>query len=408
LQPEIKKLQEKAEAYQSQEKEMQANVQEEEIRLKKLTQHTQEQQIIYLNLTSQEKELTQKRQFIEQSVHEAESFIADREKRVIANEGQIKLLQKESKEIEAELETAYQERDEAEKQKNEIEKQVQELRSAFQSSEAELKKRQRLWNQARERVQELELRIKEFQVKLSSIREQLEEKYGKEALQLDLKSLDPAISIQDIQTEIEDIRLKLERLGDVNPLAVKEYDKEKERLDFLESQRADLLSARDQLLETIHKLNTTARKQFMETFQKIQINFQRVFQEFFEGGKAELMLVESRDPLEANIDIEITHKGKQLNTLSLLSAGEKTLTAISLLFAIYLVKPSPFCILDEVDAPLDDVNISRFTKALNLFSKDTQFILVTHNKKTMEAAHSIYGVTMEEQGVSKVVSVRFD
>jgi chromosome segregation protein len=146
----------------------------------------------------------------------------------------------------------------------------------------------------------------------------------------------------------------------------------------------------------------------METFEKIQFNFQRVFQEFFEGGKAELKLIESRDPLEANIDISITHKGKQLNTLSLLSAGEKTLTAISLLFAIYLVKPSPFCILDEVDAPLDDVNIGRFTKALNLFAKDTQFILVTHNKKTMEATNSIYGVTMEEQGVSKVVSVRFD
>jgi chromosome segregation protein len=408
LEPKIQKLREKAEAYQSQEKTVQADVQEAEKHLKELTRQTQEQQIAYLNLTSREKELNQRREFIVQSVQEAEKFIADREKRVIENEGQIKLLQKESKEIEADLETAYQERDEAEKQKNEIEKHVQELRSIIQSSEVELKKRQRLWNQARERVQELELRIKEFQVKLSSIREQLEEKYRAEALQFDLKSLDPAISIHDIQTEIEEIRLKLERLGDVNPLAVKEYDKEKERLDFLESQRSDLLSARDQLLETIHKLNTTARKQFMETFEKIQVNFQRVFQEFFEGGKAELKLIESRDPLEANIDISITHKGKQLNTLSLLSAGEKTLTAISLLFAIYLVKPSPFCILDEVDAPLDDVNIGRFTKALNLFSRDTQFILVTHNKKTMEATNSIYGVTMEEQGVSKVVSVRFD
>ena len=146
----------------------------------------------------------------------------------------------------------------------------------------------------------------------------------------------------------------------------------------------------------------------MEVFEKIQRNFQRVFQEFFNGGTAELVLIESRDPLEANIDIIITHKGKQLKTLTLLSAGEKTLTAISLLFAIYLVKPSPFCILDEVDAPLDDVNISRLTKALSLFAKETQFILVTHNKKTMESAKMLYGVTMEEVGVSKIVSVKFD
>ena len=140
----------------------------------------------------------------------------------------------------------------------------------------------------------------------------------------------------------------------------------------------------------------------------MQKNFQRVFQEFFNGGSAVLELVESRDPLEANIDINVTHKGKQLKTLTLLSAGEKTLTAISLLFAIYLVKPSPFCILDEVDAPLDDVNITRLTQALSLFSLYTQFILVTHNKKTMEAAKMLYGVTMEEVGVSKIVSVKFD
>jgi len=408
LQPEIQKLQEKAEAYQSQEKEAQAKVQEAEKQLKELTQKTQQDQIAYLNLASREKEFVQKLQFTEQSIKEAENFIAEREKRVVENEGQIKILQQESGNIETELETAYKDRDGAEQQKNEIEKHVQETRSTIQSSEVELKKRQRLWSQARERVQELELRIKELQVKLGSVQEQLQEKYGDQALEFDLKTIDPNISVHEVQNEIEEIRLKLERLGDVNPLAVKEYDKEKERLEFLNSQRDDLISARDQLLETIHKLNTTARKQFMETFVKIQVNFQRVFQEFFEGGKAELMLIESRDPLEANIDIAITHKGKKLNTLTLLSAGEKTLTAISLLFAIYLVKPSPFCILDEVDAPLDDVNISRFTKALNLFSRDTQFILVTHNKKTMEATDSIYGVTMEEQGVSKVVSVKFD
>lgn len=408
LLPDIRALQEKQEAYQAQEKIALAEVQEAEKRFKELSKATQEQQIIYLNLASREKELLQQLQFLEQSERDALEYQGDRERKILENQGQVEELQKENLQIEQALEGAYRERDGVEQQKNEIEKQVQELRAHIQIAEGELKKRQKLWNQARERIQELELRIKELQVKLATVSEQVAEKYGAAALEFDIKSLDPALSLAEVQTGIEELKEKLERLGEVNPLAIKEYEQEKERLSFLTTQREDLLSARDQLLETIQKLNSTARKQFMDTFRQIEANFQRVFQEFFEGGKAELMLIESRDPLEANIDISVTHKGKQLNTLALLSAGEKTLTAISLLFAIYLVKPSPFCILDEVDAPLDDVNIARFTKALSLFARDTQFILVTHNKKTMEATHSIYGVTMEEPGVSKVVSVKFD
>ncbi len=408
LQPELQQREEKLAAYQSQEKSAQEHQRETEAQLKEITKTTQEFQITYLNLGGQEKEGVQKLEFNNQGRKEAENFIADREQRILDGQSQIEILQKEVQQIEIDLKTLYKERDEAEKQKDKTEREFNELKSAIQLSEGELKKRQRLWNQARERVQELELHIKELDVKLSGIQEQIQEKYGAAAPDFNINELDPATSIDTIQQEIETLRYKLERLGDVNPLAIKEHEKEKERLDFLESQRADLLDARDQLVETISKLNDTARKQFMEVFEKIHANFQRVFKEFFEGGEAELSLIESRDPLEANIDIAVTHKGKRLNTLTLLSAGEKTLTAISLLFAIYLVKPSPFCILDEVDAPLDDVNIGRFTQALNLFARDTQFILVTHNKKTMEAAKSLYGVTMEEVGVSKVVSVRFD
>lgn len=406
--PEIRKLDEKAEAYKRQEQEAREKQQAAETALKSVTQETQTHQIAYLNLTSREKESVQKSQFVDQGSQDARQFINDREKRVLENQQQIEQLQSELKAIQEQLEVLYKERDAAEKEKNATEKEFQELRTTIQTMEGELKKKQRLWNQARERLQELELRKKEIQVKLSTIQEQMNEKYGDVEKEFDIKDLNPAVAIPDVQREIENLRIKIERLGDVNPLAIKEHEKEKERLDFLNNQRNDLLEARDQLVETIEKLNTTAREQFVEIFEKIQINFERVFQEFFDGGHAELVLIESKDPLEANIDIQVTHKGKKLNTLTLLSAGEKTLTAISLLFAIYLVKPSPFCILDEVDAPLDDVNISRLTQALRQFSRDTQFILVTHNKKTMEAAGSLYGVTMEEVGVSKVVSVRFD
>jgi chromosome segregation protein len=212
---------------------------------------------------------------------------------------------------------------------------------------------------------------------------------------------------QEAEDRIENLRLRINNLGPVNPLAVAEYDKEKERLDFLNKQRDDLLKAETSLMETINKINKTARNQFLETFEAIKINFEKVFKSFFENGEGTIMLDENDDPLEADIDIQVRTKGKRLQTLTLLSGGEKTLTAISLLFSIYLVKPSPFCILDEVDAPLDDVNIGRFTQALKSFTDNTQFIVVTHNKRTMEAASTMYGVTMEEEGVSKLVSVKF-
>jgi len=345
---------------------------------------------------------------VEQSIEDAGKYIDDRLTKITQYRQQVAELSEECQALEENLSQMYQERDDAEEQKNKVEQHLQELKSVIQMKEVELKKRQRLWNQARERVQELELKIREIEVKLEALEDQVKEKYGEEVLTIDIKELDPSLTLAGLQDDIQTLRNKLESLGDVNPLAIKEHEKEKERLNFLTTQKEDLLSARDQLLETIHQLNTTARKLFMETFEKIQVNFQSVFREFFEDGNAELVLVESRDPLEANIDIKITHKGKKLNALSLLSAGEKTLTAISLLFAIYLVKPSPFCILDEVDAPLDDINISRFTSAIRQFTKDTQFIIVTHNKKSMEAVNTLYGVTMEERGVSKVVSVKLD
>ncbi len=170
----------------------------------------------------------------------------------------------------------------------------------------------------------------------------------------------------------------------------------------------DLEQAIDSLQKTIDKINLTARKQFKETFGLIKTNFEKVFKSFFVNGEGSLALEEGVDPLEADIDIFVRPKGKRVQTLNLLSGGEKTLTAISLLFAIYLVKPSPFCILDEIDAPLDDVNIGRFTQALKDFSNETQFIVVTHNKRTMESADTLYGVTMEEEGLSKLVSVKFN
>ena len=179
------------------------------------------------------------------------------------------------------------------------------------------------------------------------------------------------------------------------------------RLSFLKEQREDLFGAESGITETIQKLDSEARRQFRDIFTQIRENYKKTYKLFFEQGECDLQLVGSPDPLEADIEIFSRPKGKQMKSLRALSGGEKALTAIALLFAIYLVKPSPYCILDEIDAPLDDNNIKRFTHALEHFTENTQFIIVTHNKLTMHACDYLYGITMQEEGVSSVVSVKF-
>ncbi len=374
-----------------------------------VTQEMQEHRINLLNEKNRIKEIDQKLDFTRQNLQEAHERMQQSELDMMRFNQEVENVDQEDQKSKLKLEELYKERDKIESHKNEVENNYQALKSLILSREEEVKKSHRHWNQALERLKELELRIQEIEIKQKTHQEQVEEKYGDSLKDyLDENPVPDNLGLPQLQEDIHQIKQRLESLGEVNPLAVKEYDQEKERLDFLRSQQADLLKAKEELMETISKLNNTARKQFLNTFDKIASNFHNVFGKFFEGSEAELRLVENGDPLEADIDISVHLKGRKLSTLSLLSAGEKTLTAISLLFAIYLYKPSPFCILDEVDAPLDDVNISRYTHALKEFSKNTQFIIVTHNKITMQAAQAMYGITMEEPGVSKIVSVRFD
>ncbi|MBN1482186.1 chromosome segregation protein SMC [candidate division KSB1 bacterium] len=256
-----------------------------------------------------------------------------------------------------------------------------------------------------ESVHSIELRVSELKMRLQSLVDRTREEYDYQ-LKRDYAPVD--IDVDDSRSRVDEIKERLKSIGPVNLLALKEYEQEKERFDFLDSQRADLLKARGNLIETIDIINKTAREKFLETFENVQKNFVNVFRSFFEGGRASLVLREGNDPLEADIDIYAAPAGKKPTSLQLLSGGEKSLTAVSLLFAIYLVKPSPFCIFDEVDAPLDDKNVQRFASALQEYAQQTQFIVVTHNKLTMRAADQLYGVTMQEEGVSKVVSVKFE
>jgi chromosome segregation protein len=193
----------------------------------------------------------------------------------------------------------------------------------------------------------------------------------------------------------------------VNLVAIEEYEETEQRFNFLTQQHDDLVSAKTQLLEVINKINAQTKDMFTETFIKIRDNFRLLFVEIFGGGKADLVLSDEGDVLESGIDIVARPPGKQLQSISLLSGGEQTMTAVALLFSIYQVKPSPFCVLDELDAPLDESNINRFIRVLQRFLEHSQFIIITHNKRTIGMADVLYGVTMQEHGVSKIVSVKF-
>ncbi|HUH12329.1 MAG TPA: hypothetical protein VMK65_04435, partial [Longimicrobiales bacterium] len=287
----------------------------------------------------------------------------------------------------------------------------QRLSDAAEAAE-ELERRVRsLRRDTTERSEErhrLELQRAEAESSLRSIRERLEAEWGRplEALQEEVELVEE--EPEALRTELLTVTADLERLGPINMLAMEEHGEESTRLDFLTEQRDDLVRARDDLMTAIRRINRRAREHFEETFEQVRTNFQRTYGALFDGGECDVWLADPEDPLESPIEVSASPRGKRVQRINLLSGGERALTSLALLFAIYLVRPSPFCVLAEVDAPLDDANIARFVAMLELFKSETQFIVITHNPRTMEAADYIYGVTMEEPGVSKIVGVQLE
>jgi chromosome segregation protein len=217
---------------------------------------------------------------------------------------------------------------------------------------------------------------------------------------------DVDVSDEDLQTMIAELTRQLDNMGPVNLDAVQEYDELEERYKFLETQNTDLTNSRRELLDVIAKINATTKQLFADTFAQVRANFKEMFAELFGGGRADLVLMDESDPLNCGIEITAKPPGKQLQSVSLLSGGERAMTAVGLLFAIYMVRPSPFCILDEIDAPLDESNINRFTRMLDRFIAQSQFVIITHNKRTISKADILYGITMEERGISKLVGMK--
>ena len=331
---------------------------------------------------------------------------AERETRDLRSElEEIAARQREGEDATAELFAA---RDRATETLREREGEATRLVEELSRADTEARRVRALEREATERRHRLEMERQDARNRVERIRERLEAEWAR-PIEVLLEEAEPTEGDpEELARELEDIVERLGRMGPVNMLAVEEHEEESARLDFLTEQRDDLVRARDDLRAAIREINTTATALFQETFDEIQHNFKETFVRLFQGGQADLWLADPDDPLESPIEILASPRGKKTQRIDLLSGGERALTALSLLFGIYLVKPSPFCVLDEVDAPLDEANIGRFIRLLEEFKSQTQFVVITHNPRTIEAADWIYGVTMEEPGVSSIVGVRLE
>ena len=311
-------------------------------------------------------------------------------------------------ELEAAVTSMLKNKESEEKKLNEADQAYYNLRNVLSEKESELRLKQKSKEQVDHLLNEIKDKLNELKLQLAGMKERLSVEF-----KVDLDTIMDAprtnnIPLEELQEKNDRMKKRLENMGEINPTAIEAYPEMKKRYEFILEQKNDLVTAKESLMQTIQEVEITANQQFLDTFNKVRENFQKVFQALFtEDDTADMVLEDPNNLADSAIDIVAKPKGKRPTSINQLSGGEKTLTATALLFAIYLIKPAPFCILDEVDAPLDDANIGKFTQMIRQFSKESQFIIVTHNKMTMATVDVIYGVTMQEPGVSKLVPVDF-
>ncbi|MEP1893557.1 MAG: chromosome segregation protein SMC, partial [Cyclobacteriaceae bacterium] len=317
-------------------------------------------------------------------------------------------LVKKSEESDDDLIGMYEEKESIEAGVNEAEKDYYQVRGSIDEEEKLIREIQRIRESTDQILMEWQNKLNETKLQLNSVKERLSVEFNVDLNQVEIFDNEEELSKseEELRESVERLKKRIENMGPINPMAMEAYEEIKERHDFISEQKEDLLKAKESLLATIGEIDEVAQTTFLEAFDKIRENFIKVFRTLFtEEDDCELKLTDPENPLESSIEIMAKPKGKRPLTINQLSGGEKTLTATSLLFAIYLLKPAPFCIFDEVDAPLDDANIDKFNEIIRKFSKESQFIIVTHNKRTMSSTDVIYGITMIEQGVSRVVPV---
>ena len=306
------------------------------------------------------------------------------------------------------LHTLLHTKESEEKKLNEADTAYYNHRNALQEKESSLRHKTKTREIIEQLLTEIKDKLNELKLNLAGMRERLHVEFRIDLDDILDEPRSSASTTEELQAAADRMRKRLENIGEVNPTAIEAFVEIKKRYEFILEQKQDLVSAKESLLQTIEEVEATANQQFLDTFNQVRENFQRVFKALFtEEDTADLILENPDNLAETSIDVIAKPKGKKPSSITQLSGGEKTLTATALLFAIYLIKPAPFCILDEVDAPLDDANVGKFTNMIQQFSDNSQFIIVTHNKATMSTVDVIYGVTMQEPGVSKLVPVDF-
>ncbi|MAF92402.1 MAG: chromosome segregation protein SMC [Bdellovibrionota bacterium] len=278
----------------------------------------------------------------------------------------------------------------------------------LKESEADLLKRRRVYTDRQQKMNDAQLKLEQAKMKETYLIDQVKERYLINLAEVAENYREREGDMEQAERDVTELREKLKKMGEVNLSAIEEYDDTIERYEFLSKQQEDLLAAKKELNRVIDRINRICSKRFRDTFEAVNERFKTAFPVLFGGGEAKLTLIEDEEKDEMGIDIMARPPGKKLQSVSLLSGGEKALTAVALIFSIFLVKPSPYCLLDEVDAPLDDANVTRYNDLVQEMSKRSQIIVVTHNKHTMGKTNKIYGVTMQERGVSKMVSVNLD
>lgn len=340
-------------------------------------------------------------QILKKQIEQNTSQLDDTIKNIAASENELKSL-------EETLVGLVRKKDADEKVLNEADQAYYNLRNTMQDKESELRHKIKEKEQIEHLLAAIKDKLNELKLQLAGTRERLDVEFK---IHLDDILDEPRTSealTEELQEKADRLKKRLENLGEVNPTAIEAFTEMKKRYEFILEQKNDLVNAKESLLQTIEEVETTANQKFLDTFYKVRENFQMVFKSLFtEDDQSDLILENPQNLAETGIDVIAKPKGKRPTSLTQLSGGERTLTATALLFAIYLIKPAPFCILDEVDAPLDDANVGKFTNMIRQFSDNSQFIIVTHNKTTMSTVDVIYGVTMQEPGVSKLVSVDF-
>ncbi len=364
-----------------------------------------------LNVTRQQSKIAA----LQQELQFKQNQFNDLKQQVESNSTQLQEAAQQINECSAQLEEAQQllvallqQKDEDEKQLNEADQAYYNFRNALSEKESELRHKQKEKEQIDQLVNAIKDKLTDLKLQLAGTKERLSVEF-----KVDLESIidEPRTgeeATEVLQEQVERMKRRLENLGEVNPTAIEAFQEMKKRYEFILEQKNDLVSAKESLLQTIQEVEATANQKFLDTFNQVRENFQKVFKALFtEEDTADMILDNPENLAETGIDIVAKPKGKRPSSITQLSGGEKTLTATAMLFAIYLIKPAPFCILDEVDAPLDDANVGKFTNMIRQFSENSQFIIVTHNKMTMSTVDVIYGVTMQEAGVSKLVPVDF-